>query len=559
MRRRAHPRRLLAGLVSAFLVSAGLVLVPGGAAADVTTVSVDTLRTGWDQNEPGLGPSAVSASDFGQLFSTAVNGQVYAQPIVVGGTVIAMTENNWIYGMNAATGVITWSRSVGPAWPASAIGCGDLVPNIGITSTPVYDPATNAVYFMAKVNDGPDANHPHFYLHCDQPGDRRGTHRLAGHHPGLAQQRPGEHVQPEDRGPAPRPAAARRRRLRRIRQPLRLRPVRRLRRGGQDDHAGDVDAVVHRGGTVHRHGRHLAVRRRPRLRRSRPDHRVDRQRRLARTRPRHQPARHAGRVGDPAAGQRRRIADRQGLLQPVQQQPAGPGRHRLRLRRSDGAAGRLRHARAPAPAGADRQGRPGLPARPGQPRRQRAGPRRYGRVGRSARGSVQRRVGPPRVLGRRRRLRLPGGEPGLPAGVQVRRQRRRPAGAQLGRHQPVDVRLHLGLAGRHVDRYDVRLGHRLGGLQRRLQRRQRPAPRLRRPAGQRPAAPAVLRADRDRDQVRHAGHRRQPRVRRNPRRQDLRLRPADHLGPHQFADRLRQRRRRQYRERHRDGDRDPHA
>ena len=88
---------------------------------------------------------------------------------MVGGTVIVMTENNWIYGLNAATGVITWSRSVGPAWPASAIGCGDLVPNIGITSTPVYDPATNSVFFTSKVNDGPDADHPHFYFHAINP------------------------------------------------------------------------------------------------------------------------------------------------------------------------------------------------------------------------------------------------------------------------------------------------------------------------------------------------------------------------------------------------------
>jgi hypothetical protein len=111
----------------------------------------------------------VSASDFGQLFSTAVNGQVYAQPIVVAGTLIAVTENNWIYGMNPATGAITWSRSIGPAWPASTLGCGDLVPNIGITSTPVYDPATNSVFFMAKVNDGTDAAHPHFYMHSIDP------------------------------------------------------------------------------------------------------------------------------------------------------------------------------------------------------------------------------------------------------------------------------------------------------------------------------------------------------------------------------------------------------
>jgi hypothetical protein len=162
-------RRLVAGLLPAALALVAAVAVPLAAAADETTASVDTLRTGWDQNEPGLAPSAVSASDFGQLFATNVDGQVYAQPIVVGGTLIAATENNWIYGMNPATGAVTWSRNVGPAWPASAIGCGDLVPNIGITSTPVYDPATGSVFFTAKVNDGPDADHPHFYMHSISP------------------------------------------------------------------------------------------------------------------------------------------------------------------------------------------------------------------------------------------------------------------------------------------------------------------------------------------------------------------------------------------------------
>ncbi|WP_194904336.1 choice-of-anchor D domain-containing protein [Catenulispora rubra] len=169
MRLNTHVRRLLAGLIPGLLLLTASVSLSGLAHADDTTVSGNTLRTGWDQNEPGLEPSSVSAPDFGQLFSTAVDGQVYAQPIVVSGTVITATENNWIYGLNAATGAIVWSRSVGAAWPASAIGCGDLVPNIGITGTPVYDPASNAVYFIAKVNDGPTANNPRFYLHSVNP------------------------------------------------------------------------------------------------------------------------------------------------------------------------------------------------------------------------------------------------------------------------------------------------------------------------------------------------------------------------------------------------------
>ncbi|WP_052438994.1 choice-of-anchor D domain-containing protein [Streptacidiphilus jiangxiensis] len=140
----------------------------GAAHADEFTVSQDTMRTGWDPNEPGLTPAQVSSSQFGLQFSTAVNGQVYAQPLVVGGTVVTATENAEVYGIDAATGAVHWSKSLGTPWPASAIGCGDLVPNFGVTSTPVYDPATNAVYVSDKV-DSPDSAHPAYFLHALNP------------------------------------------------------------------------------------------------------------------------------------------------------------------------------------------------------------------------------------------------------------------------------------------------------------------------------------------------------------------------------------------------------
>ena len=141
--------------------------------ADATTVSVDTYRTGWDRNEPGLTPAQVSSSDFGQQFSTAVDWQVYAQPVVFGGTVVVVTETNHVYGTDAATGAIKWSTAYGAPWPASGVttpgatwSCGDLAPYIGITSTPVYDPASGNIYLAAKVNDGTDATVPHYYLYA---------------------------------------------------------------------------------------------------------------------------------------------------------------------------------------------------------------------------------------------------------------------------------------------------------------------------------------------------------------------------------------------------------
>jgi hypothetical protein len=157
----------VAALIGASLVFATVAAVT--AHADETTISQDTYRTGWDQSESALTPASVTSSDFGQQFSTALDGQVYAQPLVANGTLIAATENDKVYGLDPATGAIQWTDNFGPAWPASTINCGDLTPNLGVTSAPVYDPSTGYVYLTTKVNDGVDANHPHWYMHAVNP------------------------------------------------------------------------------------------------------------------------------------------------------------------------------------------------------------------------------------------------------------------------------------------------------------------------------------------------------------------------------------------------------
>jgi hypothetical protein len=127
-------------------------LLPGRAAlvrADDVTASLDSLRTGWDPNEPGLSPSVVGGGTFGQVFSTAVNGMVTAQPLVVGSMVIAATENDMVYGLNASTGAVVWSDSLGT--PYNIPTCPDMQPNIGVTGAPVYDAANGNVYLIADV------------------------------------------------------------------------------------------------------------------------------------------------------------------------------------------------------------------------------------------------------------------------------------------------------------------------------------------------------------------------------------------------------------------------
>ena len=162
-------RAVIALLVAAVLVAGGLFVISvvrSSGSAKPQVAPVDPLRTDWDQAEPRLSVGAVLSSDFGQLFSTQLNGQIYAQPLVVGDTVLVSTENDWVYGLDAATGRIRWSRNVGPSWPASQSGCADLTPNIGSTSTGVYDSSGSTYYVTTKVNDGPDADHPNWYLHA---------------------------------------------------------------------------------------------------------------------------------------------------------------------------------------------------------------------------------------------------------------------------------------------------------------------------------------------------------------------------------------------------------
>jgi hypothetical protein len=161
---RSAPRVCAAIAVTA-LALAGLAAIagapPAGAAssararpvtiADEPTASQNDLRTGWDPDEPTLTPAAVSGGSFGQVFKTPVQGQVYAQPLVIGNTLIVATEEDWVYGLNATTGAIEWSTQLGT--PFHITTCADLIPDIGVTSTPVYDPTTGDVYVMALVKE----------------------------------------------------------------------------------------------------------------------------------------------------------------------------------------------------------------------------------------------------------------------------------------------------------------------------------------------------------------------------------------------------------------------
>ena len=112
-------------------------------ANDWTTYHQNNARTGAIENVP-------DPSHLDKAWSVTLDGAVYAEPLVVKGRVIVVTEGDSLYSLNGHTGQVIWHTNVGTPVPQSTLPCGDIDP-LGITGTPVYDPATNLVFAVAEV------------------------------------------------------------------------------------------------------------------------------------------------------------------------------------------------------------------------------------------------------------------------------------------------------------------------------------------------------------------------------------------------------------------------
>jgi outer membrane protein assembly factor BamB len=132
---------LLSLLASAPSHSAAAPVQP--ALSDWTMYHADPARTGYV-------PDVRDPARLTRLWTVALDGAVYAEPLVVGGRVLVATENDSLYALDVRTGTVQWHVSVGTPVSQSALPCGDIFP-LGITGTPVYDAHTGLVFAVAEV------------------------------------------------------------------------------------------------------------------------------------------------------------------------------------------------------------------------------------------------------------------------------------------------------------------------------------------------------------------------------------------------------------------------
>ena len=149
--------------VRAALLTASVCALAHGQ-VNVLTANYDNARTNSNLSETVLNPATVTSKAFGKVGTFAVDGQLYAQPLYAPGVLIRghgtrnvvyiATMHNSVYALDAdapQSTVPLWTVNLGPAIPSAVFNFSDILPEVGILSTPVIDPVRGVLYVVANT------------------------------------------------------------------------------------------------------------------------------------------------------------------------------------------------------------------------------------------------------------------------------------------------------------------------------------------------------------------------------------------------------------------------
>ena len=146
-------------------------VVATGAQVNVTQHRNHDLRDGLYVDSAFTQSAAANLTrDLG--FDGTIVGNVYAQPLYIedgpGGraTIIAATESNNVYALDAVNGSVIWQQNVGTPVPLANLPCGNIDPN-GITGTPVIDLASRSLFLNALTTPDGGATKKHLIFSLD--------------------------------------------------------------------------------------------------------------------------------------------------------------------------------------------------------------------------------------------------------------------------------------------------------------------------------------------------------------------------------------------------------
>jgi hypothetical protein len=147
----------------------------------VLTYHNDPARDGINGKEYALTPTTVITATFGKLFSCAVDGAVYAQPLWMRGlnigggihnVIFVATQHDSAYAFDAdARPCVTYwhvnlldplhggtGNETPVTWNDVGNCFGDIYPEVGVTGTPVIDSTTNTIYLVSASESNPTSS-----------------------------------------------------------------------------------------------------------------------------------------------------------------------------------------------------------------------------------------------------------------------------------------------------------------------------------------------------------------------------------------------------------------